>query len=110
MNLERQMTTVLMALNLAIFIVAIGTVAWTTYRVFRVDRCPVCFWGKLRVFNASEMTQAIRNGSFHTAATLFARVHLRCQRCAEVYCRRPDGSLERTELPTTHPIEEEERI
>ena len=104
------MTSTILAINAALLCATIWVMVWTMYRVFRVGRCPVCFWGKLDILTSKDITAAFKNGNMRTAMALMNYVHLRCYRCREVYVRRADGSLERTELPIAHPIEEEERI
>lgn len=78
------------------------------YRSFRFNRCPQCYWGKLRVLCAAEIDEAIRNGNHRTAVRVFSCIHVRCRRCDELYLRRPDWSLERTELPIA--AKDKERI
>ena len=70
---------------------------------FIAGRCPVCRLGKLDILTQEEITEAIRNGTFATAVTLYTRVHLRCARCREVFSYKfgDRDKMERTELPIT---------
>lgn len=91
--------------------VLLGIITKTTYTVWRMWKCPECYWGDLRVLCSSELQEALRNGNYRTATRIFSMVHLRCGKCRELYLVRPDHSLERTELPIPAPREtDEERI
>ena len=86
-------------ISAAVALLVLAFIFRTFYKVWRIDRCPVCYWGKIDVLKGDEIKEAIEKGTFITALKVFTRVHLRCGRCREVYRREADGTLERTELP-----------